>query len=80
MVADAGDDEVDEIGDALRLMIEAWHGWHNRGAGLADASHVLKLDDAQRRFARHKDQRSTFFQMHIGSSMDQIRRCPGCDC
>ena len=74
LVADAGDDEVDEILNAGYAVVEAGHGGQDHGAGLGRGMHVGQLGDGERRFTRHEDQRAAFLELDLGRSMDEVGR------
>ena len=60
-------------------MIETRRSRQDRRSGRASRSHVVDLNQRQRGFAGNKDQRPAFFQMHVGSSLDQITTRRGGD-
>ena len=73
LVADPGDDEIDEVLEASRAVIPAGHRREHDGPGLRDPHHVLQMDQAQRRLARDQDQLATLLQMDVGRARDQVR-------
>ena len=79
VIADAGDDEVDEVTDAGRFLVEAGHGGHHCCSCPADSHHIFQLDHAQRGFSWDEDQWASFFEVNIGSALDEVGRVAGGD-
>ena len=79
LVADAGDDEVDEVGEGLDSVIPAGRGGQHDGAGFGDAAHVVDVGERQRCFARHEDQLAAFFQVDFGGALDEVAGGAGGD-
>ncbi len=56
LVANAGDNEIDSIGQGLRTGVETGHSGQNDGADFGTGSQVAKLAQVQRRLARDEDE------------------------
>src|SRR5438034_782877 len=68
-----GDDEVDEVLDALGAVVEARREEEDGGTGAAHREHVLEVDRRERRLARHQNQLAILLQRHRSRSLDQVR-------
>ena len=78
LVENASDDEIDEVRERLRTVIEAGHRRQEDRASLRGAMHVFDLQDRQRRLARDENQLAAFLQMHVGRPLNQVlARCMG---
>jgi hypothetical protein len=75
----ARDDEVDEVSDARRPVVEARRRRKNDRAGLRHAEHVLEMDRAQWRLAWHEHQWPPLLQRDVGGALDERARRPGRD-
>src|SRR5688500_2667496 len=51
VVENAGDDEVDEVVDAARAVVEAGRGREDHRAGAGEPGHVLEVDERKRGLA-----------------------------
>src|ERR1051325_5237172 len=71
MVENARDDEVHQFGDLCRTMIEAGRGGHYDGAGPRDPQHVLEVNGAERRLARHQDEGTPVLERKVGPPPDR---------
>ena len=74
VVADASDDEVDEVADTGWFLVETGHGWQNGGSCPTDSHHVLQLDQSERGFAGYEYEGATFLEVDIGGALDQVGR------
>ena len=72
LIADAGDDEVYQIVDRLRRVIETGHGRQNDSSGIGESFHVFQLVAAQRSLPRHDNQLPSFLQVNVGRPLDQV--------
>gem|GEM_PF-1008972 len=72
MIADACDEEVCEVTDSGRFLVEARHSGKHSRAPPTDSDHIFQLDEPQRSFAWHKDQRAAFFEVHICGALDEV--------
>ena len=86
LIADARDDEIDQVAKLSGPVIPAGHGRKDDRPGPRDPHHVLEMDQAQWRFARDQDQLAPLLQMDVGRPGDQVGRGarrrwrPGCSC
>lgn len=74
LVADAADDEVDEVIDRRWLVVEAGHGGQDDGAGAGDGDHVLQADQVEGRFARREDELAALLEVDVGRAGDEVGR------
>ena len=79
LIADPGDDEVDQVVEPPRAVIPAGHGRQHDRPGPRDRQHVFEMNEAQGRLARDQDQLAPFLEMHVGRAGDQIGRDPAGD-
>src|SRR5581483_7283353 len=56
LIEHACDDEVDEMLDLLRMMIETRVGGKDNGTRARKSQHILQMDRGERRFARNEDE------------------------
>ncbi len=56
MIEDTGDDGVDDLFDGGRARVKGRIGWNERCASQQEQLEVLYVDEADRGFARDKDQ------------------------
>src|SRR5919198_6177205 len=73
LVERTGDDEVDEIVDALRPVVEARREEEHRRSRLLDREHVAQMDERERRLARHQDELPLLLQSDGGGSVNEVR-------
>src|SRR5262245_21239445 len=66
MVADAAHDEIDQILDRSRGMVEAGHRGEDRRSRFGQSLHVGQLDARQRRFAGDENQLPPLLEMDVG--------------
>lgn len=71
MLQDPGRDEVPEILEGDRLLIEGRVGGQDGGARIVESEQVLQLDAVERCFPRHHDQGPAFLEGHHGRPVDQ---------
>ena len=74
VIEHARDDEVHEIVDRRRPVIEARRRRHHDRAGARHAQHVLEMDRAERRLARHEHQRAPLLERDVGRALDERAR------
>ena len=76
LVEAARDDEVDQLLDRVRAVVEARRQEEDRRAGLLELEHVAQVDLRKRRLPRTDDQPALLLQRHRGGAMDQVRHSP----
>src|SRR5574343_1675383 len=74
LVEDAGDNEVDDLVDALRVLVKARAGRQDHGAGAGQAQHVFEVNDRERGFTWNQNQFAAFLEYHVGGAFDQVVR------
>ena len=67
-----GHHEVDEVVRRARQVVEARHRRQHDRAGAGDRRHVLDVDQAERRLARHQHQPPALLQHHVGAPVDEV--------
>src|SRR5689334_10235581 len=79
LVETACDDEVDEVVDRFRPVVEARREEEHGCARLAHAEHVLEVDRRERRLARAEDQLAALLDRDARRPLDQVRHRAGGD-
>ena len=72
LVEYARDHEVDDVGDGLRMRVEARRGRKDHRAGMREPRHVVEVDHRQRRLARHQHERTPLLEHDVGGALDQV--------
>ena len=65
LIEHTGDDEIDQVIHAFRMVVEAGVGGENHDAGIGKSQHVFKMQHRERRFARHQYQAALFLDHDI---------------
>ena len=71
-VEETGNNEIDQIGNIVGMMIETRVGWQDDSPGARQPQHVLQMDDRERGFTWNQDQLASFLDYHVGGALDQI--------
>ena len=74
MIEYAGHDEVDQVFDALGLVVEARVGGKNHRSRAREPQHVFQMQGGERRLARHQDQLAAFLERDIRRALDEVVR------
>src|SRR5215831_10426588 len=72
LVENPRDNEVDQFGNACRMMIETWVSGQDYRTGMREPQHVFQMKRGQGRFARHQDERSFLLEHDVGGALDQV--------
>src|SRR5262249_8038951 len=72
LVTDARNDQIDQVATRPGPVAPAGHGRQYDRAGARHAHHVFEMDQAERCFARHKNQLAPFLQMDVGGPGNQV--------
>ena len=72
LIANSTDDEIDQVLNRGRAMIEPRHRGQNDRSDIGESFHVFKLNAPQRCFARDQNQLASFFQMHVRRTMNKV--------
>src|SRR5512133_888943 len=73
LVEAARDDEIDQVADRLRSVVEARRQEEHRRPGLPHAEHVLEVNRRERRLAWAEHELPAFLQRHARRTLDQVR-------
>ena len=65
------DDEVDEIANARRTVVEPWRCRNDQCARARDLCKIVQVNEGQRRFARNNNQAPSLLERDIGRTFDQ---------
>src|SRR5438477_9675141 len=71
MIADPLHDEVDELTDLLRFLVEAGRRRKDDGTRLRRRGHVAEMDERERRLTRDEDELASLFERHVRGPLDQ---------
>ena len=73
LVEGAGDDEVDEILDRLRTVVEAGCGEQDHRSCLVQGREPAEMDRRERRLTRDEDELAALLQSDGGGAVDEVR-------
>src|ERR1035437_681535 len=74
MIEHARDDEIDQLGDAGGTVIEPGRRRQHDRPRPSEAQHVLEVNRAERRFARHEHQRPALLERYVRGALHQRPR------
>ena len=63
--------EIHQIIDAFRMMVETRIGGEYHGTGIRKFQHVFKMQHRKRRFTGDQYQSTLFLDHHVGRAFDQ---------
>ena len=72
LVETARDDEVDEVLDGVRAVVEARGGEEDHGAGFVERCEAAQVDRGQRRLARDEHELAALLQRHRCRAVDEV--------
>ena len=72
LIADAGDDEIDQVVNCLRSVIKPRAGRQHNCTGLSGPPHVVNLWQGKRGLARYENQLPPLFQVHFRRPVNQV--------
>src|SRR5215213_4072002 len=72
LVEGTRDDEVDEVVDRARLVVEARREEQDHGARLPQPEHVLEVDRRERRLARHEDELTALLDRDGNRAVNEV--------
>src|SRR5438105_13848529 len=64
-------DEVDELTDLLRFLVEAGRRRKDDGTRLRHRGHVAEMHERERRLTRDEDELASLFERHVRGPLDQ---------
>ena len=71
VVENARHDEINQVFNRRGLVVESRRGGNDGGSSPCELHQILKVDQRERRFARHHNQRATFFEHNVCGTLHE---------